>query len=108
MRITDLCLKQSSVICHGSAENTSHHEVHKTCCCTDQSVDDLMFDCRQHPFKLLRLRGDHRRAQIGIACYRSEVTQVGITGKVTGQFVHNSNKPHIHFYMKSFTFLSTI
>lgn len=39
---------------------------------TDQSVDDFMFDCGQHPFKLLRLRGDHSRAQVGVACYRSK------------------------------------
>lgn len=31
-----------------------------------------MFDCGQHPFKLLRLRGDHSRAQVGVACYRSK------------------------------------
>lgn len=40
--------------------------------CTDQSVDDLMFDGGEHPFKLLRLRGDHSRTQVGVASYRSE------------------------------------
>lgn len=33
-----------------------------------QSVNDLMFDGGQHPFKLLRLGGDHGRTQVGVAC----------------------------------------
>ena len=43
-------------MCDGHKHNFLNATGYETCDHTDQSVDDLVFDGGQHPFKLLRLR----------------------------------------------------
>lgn len=52
-------------------QNVTEHQVIEYCS-TNQSVDDLMFHGGEHPFKLLRLGGNHGGTQVGVASYRSE------------------------------------
>lgn len=61
-------------VCVGGTVDNTHHLQQVKCDrrSADQSVDDLVFDSGQHPFKLLRLRGDHGWTQVSITRYRSE------------------------------------